>query len=333
MAGGSVRTHRRADGPRDYDRTPRLCGPHGAHLARLLDRAGRIHPGAGQGVPGGERDAPGRREPRAHRGADDPAREDGARHARRRAHDQPARLLDPHREQHLECGRHVRDPGAVRGSGARPDPRLARDREAARAVQARAGSHRRHVRGAAGGRARQHGRLQAAGAGSGRRGVRRPAGRGRDDDPRRERTARAGRSLQQLPRGAASTLSRRRPGEGEGPRRLAGRRLLDAPDLSGIGVRQRLHALRPQLAGERPGRRGLSRRSWRRRAAQGPQSRRRHGAAGDPGESPRHHRTGHREPLQHVPLGRDRGRHAAGRQLGSGDLHHRRWRERSCRRR
>ncbi len=58
----------------------------------------------------------------------------------------------------------------------------------------------------------------------------------------------------QLPRQAAAALRRRRPREGEVARRHARRRLQHAAGLSRLRLRQRLHPLRPQLAGERPGR-------------------------------------------------------------------------------
>src|SRR5436309_3002299 len=125
----------------------------------------------------------------------------------------------------------------------------------------------------------------------------------------------------QLPGRAAPALSRRRPGEGEGARRVAERRLPDPPDIPRLGIRQRLHALRTQLAGEHPGRREVPCRPGRHRAAQGPQSQRRDGPAVDAGDRPGHHRPGDREPLQHVRVGGDRGRHGAGGELRAGDRH------------
>src|SRR6059036_1510886 len=197
-----------------------------------------------------------------------------------------------------------------------------RVREPPRAVPAGPGRDRRRVRRAAGRRARQHRGLQDAGAGSGRRRPRGAPGRGRDHDPRRHGAARTGRPLQQLPGGAAAALPRGRSGEGEGAGGRAGRRLRHPPDLSRVGVRQRLHPLRTELAGEPAGGRGIPRQPGRHRPAQGPQPQRRHGAALDAGERPRHHRPGDREPLQHVRVGGDRRRHGPGRQLRPGDRHH-----------
>src|SRR5436305_1343676 len=249
-------------------------------------------------------------------------RRDGAGAARRRAYAPPARVVPPPEQQHLERGRHVRDPGAVRGPGARAPARHGRRREPPRAVPAGPGRDRRRVRRAAGRRARQHRGLQDAGAGSGRRRPRGAPGRGRDHAPRRHGAARAGRPLQQLPGGAAAALPRGRSGEGEGAGGLAGRRLRHPPDLSRVGVRQRLHPLRTELAGEPAGGRGIPRQPGRHRPAQGPQPQRRHGAALDAGDRPRHHRPGDREPLQHVRVGGDRRRHGSGRQLRPGDRHH-----------
>ena len=109
--------------------------------------------------------------------------------------------------------------------------------------------------------------------------------------------------------------------------------VFDAPaGVPGQLLRQRLQPLRPHLAGQRPGRCPLPRGRGNRQATQGPQRRRRHGAARGGGRGPRSRRAGDDHPLQHVPGGHDHRRLAARRQ------HRRRpaddgsaWRTRSCR--
>ena len=191
------------------------------------------------------------------------------------------------------------------------------------------------VRRAAGRRARQHGRLQAAGAGPWRRRLRGAAGRGRERHPAAA-SAQPGLVglFSQLPRHAAAALRRRRPHEGEGARRVARRRLRHAAGLPRLGVRERLHPLRPQLAGERAGRRGVPRTTGGHRQL----SR----CATRDGEMvplatllsrARHHRSRHREPLQHVPV--RRGRPAAPRRASARGRRSRSWRRSpsaSCRR-
>ena len=111
------------------------------------------------------------------------------------------------------------------------------------------------VRRAAGRRPGQHRRLQAAGAGPRRRRPRGAAGRGRQ---RRRATGNAQPGLVGLfssfRADPAAALRRHRPREGQGAGRVARRRLQHAAGLPGLVLRQRLHPLRPQLAGQRAGR-------------------------------------------------------------------------------
>ncbi len=85
----------------------------------------------------------------------------------------------------------------------------------------------------------------------------------------------------------ASTLRRDRSDQGPNDGSGAHGCLRCAPGVPGQLLRQRLQPLRPHLAGERPGRRPLPRGRGDRQAAQGPQRRRRHGAAGRRGGHPR----------------------------------------------
>ena len=72
------------------------------------------------------------------------------------------------------------------------------------------------------------------------------------------------------------------------------RRLRRAAGVPGQLLRQRLQPLRPHLAGQRPGRRPLPHGRGGHQATQGPQRRRRHGAAGRGGRGPRLRRAGAR---------------------------------------
>ncbi len=83
--------------------------------------------------------------------------------------------------------------------------------------------------------------------------------------------------------------------------RQPARRLRYPANLPGLAVRQRLQPLRPDLAGGRPGQRGVPRHDGQGQAAQGSQ---RPGPDGAAGSSPEHQgdwRTDQHRPLQHVP--------------------------------
>ena len=121
----------------------------------------------------------------------------------------------------------------------------------------------------------------------------------------------------QLPRLAATALRRHRPHEGEGARRGARRRLRHPAGVPRLGVRERLHPLRPQLAGERAGGRGVPRTTGGHRGSQGAHARRQDGPAGDAALRARHHGSRHREPLQHVSVRRGVRGHRTRRQLGA----------------
>ena len=104
-----------------------------------------------------------------------------------------------------------------------------------------------------------------------------------------------------------------------------------AAGVPGQLLRQRLQPLRPHLAGERSGRRSVPRGCRHCPAAQGPQRRRRRGAAGRSRRSAGLRRAGAGHAVQHVPGGGDQRRLAARRQhrRGPGD-HGASWRK-SCR--
>ena len=229
-----------------------------AHLARLPDRADRLHPRAGQGLPGRQRAAARRRQPRAHRGGDGARRRDRARHARRRAHDPHPRLLDPHQQQHLERRRHVRHPrsrsrsGCAHGAARRRDrrPNLREQFRQIQEAQSSSPSARRRSTASATPAASSSRCRTAATPGS-------EALQGAV-----ENVIRAGNAQPGLV-GLFSSFRATQPqlyvdvdrAKAKALGVLARRRLPDAPGLPRLGLRQRLHPLRPQLAGERAGRR------------------------------------------------------------------------------
>ena len=166
-----VRTRRRGPATRLDRRARRLRRPARAHRSRLLVGARRLHSRAGQGLPGRERAAPRRRQPRAHRGGH--ATRDRARagHAGRAARDRPPRLLGPHQQQHLERRRRLHHPVAVRGAPrARADGPVRADRAAA-ALQHDPRRASGRVRRAAGRGPRDDRRLQGADPGPRRRRI------------------------------------------------------------------------------------------------------------------------------------------------------------------
>ena len=110
---------------------------------------------------------------------------------------------------------------------------------------------------AAGERPRHHRRLQALRRGPRQRrlrravqGDRRGAGEGRAD-------AGARRRVLGLPDQRAAAVRRRRPHEGEAARRAARRHLQHDADQPRLAVRQRLQQVRPDVPGDRAGRRAV----------------------------------------------------------------------------
>jgi multidrug efflux pump len=307
-----VRQHRRAAREGDRDHARPLRRVHGLHVRRLQPRARRLHPGAGQGLPRRERDAARRREPRAHRGADDADREDG-----------PATPGVAHTIS--IPGYSILTSNNISNAGGmfvilKPFedrihdhlPRGSRRHDAARQFRHDPGGRGRRVRRArrstaSATRAASRCRCRTAPT----RGRKRSRARSRRSSPPATRSPGSSGSSARSAR-AAAALPRRRPREGEGARRVAERRVRDAPDLPRLVVRERLHALRPQLAGERAGRRGyrvdpsdIGTLKVRNREG-------RDGAALDARHRQGHDRARDREPLQHVPVGEVAGGTAPG---------------------
>ena len=142
-------------------------------------------------------------------------------------------LLGPEQQQRLERRRHVRHPQAVRGTRARPGaPADVGDRRPARAVPRRSqdalvvafGAPPVDGLGSTGGfKLQVQDRPTPA--------SRRSQGAVENVVRRRQRAARPGRPVQQLPRHAAAALRRHRPRQGEGAGRGAQRRLRHAAGL------------------------------------------------------------------------------------------------------
>ena len=181
------------------------------------------------------------------------------------------------------------------------------------------------LRRAAGRGDRQHRRLQDAGAGPGRHGLPGPpGGRGERHRPG-QRPARPDRPLQHLPGQPAPAGDRHQPHAGQGRGRRPGRRLPHAPDLPRFQLCQRLHPLRPELAGERAGRLRLPGPQGGHRPAPGAELPGPDGPPQRPDQRPRGERPGDRQPLQPVPVGRDqrqrrpRGGHRPGHRPDGGD--------------
>ena len=154
------------------------------------------------------------------------------------------------------------------------------------------GGPRARLRAAGGAWPRQRRRLQADGGSDRRTQLRRAAGPRGQPGRQGEPAARLGRPVQRLPRPDASALRGHRPDQGPDDGGGDHRRLRCAAGIPGQLLRQRLQPLRPHLAGERPGRRSLPRGRGNRQTAQGPQRRRRHGAAGRRRGRPRVRRPG-----------------------------------------
>ena len=219
-----------------------------------------LHPGAGQGLPGRQRPAPRRRQPGAHRRG---RRADRARSpARRRgvAHTIGVpgySILTEH--QHHQRRRHVRHPRAVRG--ARTASRSWR--ADAIADKLRKQFARRSRRPASPSSAPRRSTAWAAPAASSCRSQDRggagPAtrckGPCRTWSDAGQRQTRAGRPVQQLQRQPAAALRRHRPRQGQGAGRLARRRVSTRCRSTSARSTSTTSPFRPQLAGQRPGRR------------------------------------------------------------------------------
>ncbi len=117
--------------------------------------------------------------------------------------------------------------------------------------------------------------------------------------------------LQQLPDRHALALPRHRPDQVHGARRLGERRLQHAAVLPGLVLRQQLQRVRPDLAGQHPGRRSLPRRRQRHQETPGAEQQRpddpaRHGPLRE-----QHQRAGLGDAVQHVLRHRRHRQHLA----------------------
>ena len=291
--------------PQRY-RAPGLCRADRLDGLRLHPRPERLRPHPGQGLPAGQHPTARLRLAGAHGRSDRRGREDLAGNARRGAHGgHPGDVVRPERHQ-LELRLHVRHPQAVpRAAGPGADRRGHR-RPAPRTPPARGPpGPRAGLRGAGGPGPGQRRRLQAHDRGHRRRQLRRPAGPGGQPGQPGQPAARPRRPVQRLPRPHAPALRGHRPDQGPDDGGAAHRCLRRLAGVPGQLLRQRLQPLRPHLAGQRPGRRPLSRGRGDAQANEGPQRRRRHGAAGLGDRRPRRRRPGDDHALQHVPGGHD----------------------------
>ena len=125
-------------------------------------------------------------------------------------------------------------------------------------------------------------------------------------------------AVQQLPGEHALAVPRHRPDQVHGPGRVRQRRLQRLAGLPGLLLRQQLQRVRPDLAGEHPGRPALPRPGAGHRAASGAQQPGADGAAGHRAERARHQRAGHGDALQHVLRHRHHRQHRARHQLRPG---------------
>ena len=223
--------------------------------------ADRVHPAAGQGLPARQRAAARRRVARPHRGADAADRGDRPRDARRQAHGQRVRPVDPAQRQRAELRlavRHARRvPRPPHARPARPTPSRAKLRSGLSASRCRRRSStssapRRWTGWAppAGSRSMIEDRGDTGPSELAAGGRRRGRERRRDEPDLRDvfTSFRADTPWLYL------DIDR-----DAGARRWAcrWRRLQHAAGLLRLALRQRLQPVRPDLAGERPGRRAV----------------------------------------------------------------------------
>ena len=207
----------------------------------------------------------------------------------------------------------------------RHDPKLSADAIAKTLAgplpRGSAGGDRLGLRRTADRRPGHHRRLQAD-----RRGPRqsRPraiaAGQRARSSTRRQQTDGLHGPVQQLRGQHALALPGHRPHQVHGPRRAGQRHLQHAAGLPRLLLRQQLQRVRPDLAGERPGRSEIPRPRRRHPATPGPQQ---PGTDGPPGHAagrPRHERAGDGHALQHVLRGGHHRQRRARHQLRPGDL-------------
>ena len=270
-----------ADPAAQVDRDDRLRGAARADGAALHAHSLGVRPGAGQAIPDRHRPAARRGIARPHR-CRDPAHE---RHRPEDARDHRRGRVPGPVDRGLLGGAERRDhllrPEAVRGAHLARAVEVRDPRQGQRRAAADPG--RAHVRRAAarGRRPRQRRRLQAPGPGP--RGPRR-AGALR----RRLGNARPGlrqpevehrHAVLDLRHQRAATVRQRRPRPRQADGRQARRHLRHDAGQPRLALRQRLHQVRQDLPGDRPGGRAVSRRRAGDRPAEDEERRRRHGAA------------------------------------------------------
>ncbi len=244
---------------RDRHRADRLCGPDRPCLPGLCHRAARLHPLAGQAIPGCDRaaaaggvarpDLAGRQGDRRHRHAS----------ARRRACRAVRRHVGQRLRAELECRtrvlRHSSPSTSVRSEG------LSADAIAA-AAQSEALVHSgRHGRGVPG-PARSWASARSAASSCRSRIVATPDRR--LSTTRRRRVLKKGYQNPALaglfssyPGERATARRQRGPGEGHAGPRQPGRRLPDAAGLPGLALRQRLQRVRTDVRSPGAGRRAV----------------------------------------------------------------------------
>ena len=262
-----------------------LLGPD---LARLHAPSRGLHPGAGQGLPARQRPAARRRLPGAHRRGDAPGR--GDRPRRRRASRHTVAMPG---QSFVLNATNARTSAPCSSCSSRSTSALRsrtlgeRDRSPSSATRFRrgAGGRRRRLRRAAGRRPGHRRRLQAAwsrtaATSASRRCRARPT---TSSAPGNQQPGLVG-LFNELPRHArrSSTSTSTAPR----PRRWASRSTTCSTrcrSTSARLLRQRLQPLRPHLAGERPGRRGLPHAARGRRQLKVRNARRRDGPAGHAG--------------------------------------------------
>ena len=290
-----------------------LCRPHRGRRRRVREDAHRVHPGAGPGLSHLRRPAAAGR----HLGPDREGRPPRHRHhPGHKGHRACGALRRPRRydlHRRLERWNDLLRPAVALQSRA-----AGRDREhrAGRSAQAPVG-HQGCVRpddpATARAGPRQRRRLQDDAGGPGWPRLR-GTGQGRARARRRgQQGSGLRRRLHALQHGLAVGLRRHRPPEGREGGAHADRRVLDAPGLSRLAVRQRLQLPRPELRGRRPGRRAVPAHDAGHLAAQGTQHRRRDGADRNGGAAQGPHDPVPRAALQSVPRGRGAGRRGTGR--------------------
>ena len=119
-----------------------------------------------------------------------------------------------------------------------------------------------------------------------------------------------------LPRQRPAILRGREPCRSDDQGRQAPGPLRHASDLPGLALRQRLQPIRPDLAGDRPGRPEVPQHDRIRPQAEGPQHAGDHGAGRHASQPQADERPAGADPVQHVPRGPDQRRGGGWHQLG-----------------